>query len=159
MDLKIVLGKEEVLKLCEKDKNFEVYIQRAALNYIRNNKLKPLLKEEVVREIEEYKRDLSKHVKEALKEIGITENNSYYSPSVSMSNALKEKLQQEVRSEMGTFIAATVKAELATIYARMKSEADMWEKTVERMCKENLTEAKLKIIAKEVLRERIAKLV
>ena len=60
---------------------------------------------------------------------------------------------------MGTFIAATVKAELATIYARMKSEADMWEKTVERMCKENLTEAKLKIIAKEVLRERIAKLV
>lgn len=156
MEIKVVLDKEEVLKLCEKDKDFQVCIQKAALNYLRNNRLKPLMKEEIVREIEEYKRTLQPKVKKALEELGIKDSSFWRSTSLSLSDNIKEKMKEQIRKEMSDFINETVKAELNEAYQKTKTAVADWEKAIKYRIDTELTPARLKGIAKGILEDKIA---
>lgn len=155
MEFKIVLDKEEVLRYCEKNKNFEVYIQRAALNYIKNSRLKPLMREEIVREIELFKTDVKYHIESSLKEMGLRPegwNRNY----ILLSDELKKELQDQVKRAMKVFIADAVQKELGEAYALLKKEITAWEEAVKFKCDTELTPAKLKTIAKEVLENKIS---
>lgn len=55
MKVKIEIGKDEAVKMFEAEPEFEVAIQKAALNYLRNHKLKPIALTEINKEIEKFK--------------------------------------------------------------------------------------------------------
>jgi hypothetical protein len=154
MEIKIELNKDEMLKLCEKDKNFQVYIQQAALNYLRNCKLKPLMRDEIVREVEQYKNDLKRHVKEILPQMGITRGSGWNNNSIYLSEELGRDIRAKIIQEMEFIITDIVSKELSKVSKKMDEDIKMWNSHIERKCKDSITSKTIENIAKSVIEEK-----
>jgi len=157
MDVTINLDLESLLKLCDKDPEFQVSIQKAALNYLKNNRLKPLMKIEIVKEIEDFKKDIKVHVEKALKDLGINLKENWYTKNVSLSEEVKARIKEEVLILINFVISDVVKKELNPIYQKLKERIKEWETAIEYQCKNNITENTIKNIAIEVINNKFDK--
>lgn len=156
MNIEIILNKEEVLKLCEKDKEFEVCIQQAALNYLRNSKLKPLMKEEVVQEIQEYQKTLKSHVAKVLTEMGVIGGPSWNENYILLDDRIKTRIKHEVKTIMSEIISKEINDNLKELYDEHITYISEQQKVIRRRCNDELTSDKIKGSIKEVLEQKLS---
>lgn len=149
----INLDKECLLKLCDKDPQFEVAIQRAALNYLRNNRLKPLMKNEIVLEIEGFKRDIQKNTESVLKTLGITPT-SWMSSSVLLNDSIKEKIKAQIVMEIKVLIEQIVNKEMEKVEEEVCLKIKNWQTSIDSMCKRFITEDTIKEIATKIINQK-----
>lgn len=149
----INLDKECLLKLCDKDPQFEVAIQRAALNYLRNNRLKPLMKQEVINEIEGFKRDIKSNVETVLKNIGISLR-SWSGEKVLLDESIKSKIMEQVKLNVSLLIEQTVNKEMERVNKEVSEKIKYWENRINKMAERFITEDTIKRIMTEIINQK-----
>lgn len=157
MDVIINLDLESLLKLCDKDPKFQVSIQRAALNYLKNNRLKPLMKIEIVKEIEDFKSNINVHVEKALKDLGIKLEEKWVTKNITLSEKIKAKIKEEALVQINLCISEIIEKELNPVYQKLKERIKEWENAIEYQCKNSITENTIKSIAIEVINDKFKK--
>lgn len=148
------LDPKMLLDLCAKDPQLEVAIKKSALNYLRNSMLKPLMKSEIVKEIENYRRELNNHAKEILKDMGIREAQEWNNSYPLLSDKIKTEIKQMVITNINSIVTSTVHEEFNATYQKFKSQIELWKKSIENLCKNSITENTIKEIAKEVIENK-----
>lgn len=143
-----------LLDLCDRDPKLEVLIKKSALNYLRNSMLKPLMKEDIVKEIEDYKFTIGDHVRNALKELGIREQSGWNNNYSLLSDKIKNEIKVSIINNINLLVTETIHKELNNTYQRFKQSIEDWKISIKNLCEKSITEETIKNIAKEVIENK-----
>jgi len=135
-NLKLELDAETLLKLCKDDKRLEIVVQKAAMNYIKNNRLKPILKSELVEEIEKYKKNLRGEVKNILINMGFYSKKFYFdNEEITLPDGVRKLITKQaekmVEIEVQLAIAKQVSQLTDTINTFISNQKECIRKKVE----------------------------
>lgn len=149
------LNPQMLLDLCDKDPELEVMIKKSALNYLRNSMLKPLMKKEIVHEIEDYKKDIKNHVNEALKDLGIKEPSGWSTNYVLLSDKIKNAIKTTIIGNIDLIVSEIMHNELNSTHQKFRLQIEEWKRIIKNLIEKSITNETIKNIAKEVIENKL----
>lgn len=153
--LQISLTKEAMERLIGDNPELEVALQKSALNWLRNHKLKAILTEEVQEQIALFKQDIDKKIRETTNALGLTEG--WYLTRAKLSPTVITAIQKAVTLETNNLIYSRVQKEREALDIKINAEIEKLNSLLVERVDSILTPEFLKALVSEIVEARLSK--
>lgn len=150
--VKLDLGKEDLLKLLGDNEELNVSIQKSALNYLRNCRLKPLGLDIIRQEMDGFKTQLKSLVSKEIKDSG------FNIKKIIHDEAIPHRVWEIINKKIDNMISEKINNILDNGYIDLANSLNKRIVELRGVFENRLDSLDLKELAKEVLREKVNKL-